>query len=41
MTFKCVKAEFYIQGDLLNRIISPGGKRYNIKPKRGKKWQFF
>lgn len=32
-----VKAEFYIQGALLNRIFSPGGKRYNIKPKRGRR----
>lgn len=32
-----VKAEFYIQGTLLNKIFSPGGgKRYNIKPKRGR-----
>lgn len=32
-----IKAEFYIQGELLNRIFSPGGKRYNIKPKRGRR----
>lgn len=31
-----VKAEFYIQGALLNKIFNPDGKRYNIKPKRGR-----
>jgi hypothetical protein len=31
-----VKAEFYIQGEWLNRLFAPGGKRYNIKPKRGR-----
>jgi len=40
MTFN-IKAEFYIQGDLLNRIFSPGGKRYNIKPKRGRRGSLF
>lgn len=31
-----VKAEFYIQGDMLNRIFGVGGKHYNIRPNRGR-----
>ncbi|MGM0580458.1 MAG: hypothetical protein ACQETL_07250 [Bacteroidota bacterium] len=31
-----VRAEFYIQGDFLNKIFGVGGKHYNIKPKRGR-----
>jgi len=29
-----IKADFYIQGDLLNRVFGIGGKRFNIKPRR-------
>jgi hypothetical protein len=29
-----VKANFYIQGDLLNKVFGIGGKRFNIKPNR-------
>ena len=33
-----VKAEFYIQGNFLTKIFgSAGGKRYNMKPKRGRR----
>ncbi|HET8860380.1 hypothetical protein [Marivirga sp.] len=32
-----VRAEFYIQGAFLNKIFGKGGKRYNIKPKRGRR----
>jgi hypothetical protein len=31
-----VKAEFYIQGDMLNKIFGVGGKHYNIRPNRGR-----
>jgi hypothetical protein len=31
-----VKAEFYIQGAFLNRVFGIGGKRYNIRPNRGR-----
>lgn len=31
-----VRAEFYIQGDMLNRIFGVGGKHYNIRPNRGR-----
>lgn len=31
-----VKAEFYIEGDFLNRLFGIGGKRFNIKPHRGR-----
>ncbi|WP_375578834.1 hypothetical protein ABWH96_17695 [Marivirga tractuosa] len=29
-----VRAEFYIQGEFLNRVFGVGGKQYNIKPRR-------
>jgi hypothetical protein len=31
-----VRAEFYIQGDFLNKIFGVGGKHYNIRPQRGR-----
>jgi len=31
-----VKAEFYIQGEFLNKIFGIGGKHYNIRPSRGR-----
>ncbi|WP_296620672.1 outer membrane beta-barrel protein [Marivirga sp.] len=31
-----VRAEFYIQGEFLNKIFGVGGKRYNIRPQRGR-----
>ncbi|SMG28604.1 hypothetical protein SAMN05661096_01719 [Marivirga sericea] len=31
-----VKAEFYIQGEFLNKVFGIGGKRYNIRPQRGR-----
>lgn len=30
-----LKADFYIQGDFFNRLFGIGGKKFNIKPKRG------
>ena len=35
MLFK-LKANYYIQGDFLDRLFGIGGKRFNVKPNRGR-----
>jgi len=35
-----VKAEFYIQGEFLNKVFGIGGKKFNIKPNRGRGGMF-